>query len=337
MKYNFEKNEWEDYHVDIPLGDCIKKIWISRYQSLTFVPNNNNSSFLYILNNDNHSAILQQIDCRDGTLKNYPLHEHIDFDTNCIINSQHAFLENSRYMYFNSTLLTLDAELHIIQSYTKLSMYHLKWDNSMKQMKILFNLGDVPILCAIKPDKNKIWIICAQISTPCVLYVKEYSIQSKKWIPKATFSNIGAEFNYVMWHKNQVKFVSVYNGNFLLAFNYLRVNTKNQGIYIFDVLKKQKHRSSITLPRKLDNIEETHYVSSIVNLNRDNKIVMGYIKQFEMVISTQIRIMKIPLHLCSFISKWYQNEYIQMTITTQFNKTIQSFAINVDTIIQNLL
>ena len=152
-------------------------------------------------------------------------------------------------MYFNSTLLTLNEELHIIQSYNRLSMYHLKWDNAMKQIKILFKLEEsTPILCAIKPEVNKIWIICAKWNASqhlSHLYIKEYSTQTPHWISKATFMNIGSEFNFLVWHKKQIKFVSVYDGNFLLAFNYLPVNKTNQGIYIFDIFEKQKYRAIV--------------------------------------------------------------------------------------------
>ena len=213
-------------------------------------------------------------------------------------------------------------------------MYHLKWDNSMKQIKILFKLEEsTPILCAIKPEVNNIWIICAKLNASqhlSHLYIKEYSTQTPHWISKATFMNFGYEFNCLLWHKKQIQFVSVYDGNFLLAFNYLPVNKTNQGIYIFDIYEKQKYRSSIKLPCKLNAKDQTLYVSSIIDLNRDEKIVQQYIRQFTH------KQTYMPFQLCKFMSRWYQNEFIQMTIATSSNETIKSLTINVDIIIQNL-
>ena len=236
MKYNFKTNAWDKY-ISKQLHRFIMNIWIWQYQSLTFTPNETNPRFLYILSGDSDSGILQQFNCNDGSINSYSFSKIIDFNTKCNINSKSAFLDNSKLMYFNSTLLTLDGELHIIQSYTILSMYHLKWDNQSKTMKILFRLGQLPIISSIKPSKDKIWIICAAYTSSikkAILRIKEYSTKTQNWIIKAEYENIGTAFRYIQLQKRHVQFVSVYEGQFLLAFNYLSINDE-QGLSLIHI------------------------------------------------------------------------------------------------------
>ena len=298
---------------------------------MTFTPNEANPSFLYVLNGNLDSGILQQFNCKDGSVNKYQFSKIIDFNnTKCKINSISAFLDNSRLMYCNSTLLTLEGELHIIQSYTILSMYHLKWDNQNKKMKILFRLGQLPIISSIKPCKDKIWIICAAYTSSvrkAILCIKEYSTNSDKWIIKAEYENIGSAFRYIQLQKRHIRFIAVYGGRFLLAFNYLTTNNE-QGIYIFDIKNKQMHKSKISMPNTIYS-NDTIYVSSIINNKQDQQIVHGFVRPITNIIRNQI-----PLYLIDHIAKWYNNEYIQLTLATKFNKKMTSFSINVDLVIQ---
>lgn len=301
---------------------------ISNYRSLTF-SDNNNPTFLYILNGDNHGAVLQQFNCKDGCISKYPFNNCIDFNgTECIIDSESNFLDNSKLMLFNSTLLTLEGELHIIQSYTMLSMYHLKWNNKLKQIQILFSLGRMPIISSIKPCKNKIWMICADWPSTVTdghLCIKEYSTHTKTWIMKTEYTNLGCEFRFIQLHKHHVQFVSIYQQQFLLAFNYISIN--DQGIYIFDIENKKIRKSSVAFPKTIYGNDKI-YVSSLSN-NHPKKevIVKGYIRPEQKILYQFI-----PLYLIQFISTWYQHEFIQLTIATKFNNKMTSFSINVDAI-----
>lgn len=305
--------------------------WISDSRSLTF-SDNENPTFLYILSNDNNGAVLQELNCKNGWINKYPFNDFVEFGhTHASIQQKSRFLDNSKLMLFNSTLLTLKGEIHIIQNFVMLSMYHLKWNNKIRKIQILSPLGRVPIISSIKPSSNKIWIICADWPSSQIkgqLCIKEFSTETNKWITKAEYTILNNAFRFIQLHKHHVKFVSIYEEQFLLAFNYISIN--EQGIYIFDIKNQQIRKSSIALPKTVY-ANDTIYVSSIPNNTEKNElIVSGYIKATQIATNQSI-----PLYLIQFISKWYQDELIQLTITTKFNNMMTSFSINVDAIMTN--